>query len=106
MPLNATQLLALGAARRVTITLDGGDVLVRELSVADRAQVMALAANEPAKVPALVMRLCCINEDGSAIFSENDAQAISAMRTDIVDAIARAAMRVGGMTAGGDEKKD
>jgi hypothetical protein len=67
---------------------------------------MALAANEPAKVPALVMRLCCINEDGSTIFSENDAQAISAMRTDIVDAIARAAMKVGGMAAGGDEKKD
>lgn len=106
MPLNKSELLSLGAARRSRVVVEGGEVLVRELSVGDRAHLRSVASGDPAKVPGLVMRLCVINEDGTPVFGDQDDDAISALRTDFVDAIARAAMRISGMTEDGSEKKD
>ena len=106
MPINAQEFLALGTAKRTTITVEGAEVTVRELSVADRAAVLALRETDPGNVPGLVVRLCAINPDGSAMFTAAQDAAIAALRPAVIDAVAAAVMRLGGMMADeADEKK-
>jgi len=106
MTINATQFLALGTAKRTTITVEGAELTVRELSVADRSAVLALRETDPSGVPALVVRLCAINPDGTPMFTSAQDAAIAALRPAIVDAVASAVMRLGGMmTDEADEKK-
>lgn len=107
MTLTAAEFLTLGAARRVTVQLDGGEILVRELSVADRSLVLALSQTDKARVPALVVRLCAINSDGTPLFDAGQDEAIAALRLDVVDVVAHAVMLLGGMMMEeGGEKKD
>jgi len=107
MTLTAAEFLTLGAARQVAVQLDGGEILVRELSVSDRSLVLAMSEVDKARVPALVVRLCSINPDGTPMFNAGQDDAIAALRPDVVDAVARAVMLLGGMMVEeGEEKKD
>ena len=107
MTVNAAQLLALGAPRRETVQLgDGAEITVRELSAGERPTFVKVAETEPARLPILLVRLCCIAPDGSAMFRDEDDAAVAALRPEVIDEIARAVMRVSGLATAGDEKKD
>lgn len=105
MTIDAKQFLALGTAKRTTVVIEGAELTVRELSVGDRSAVLAMRASDPGGVPALVVRLCAINPDGTPMFTTAQDAAIAALRPAIIDAVAAAVMRLGGMMTDEDAEK-
>jgi len=105
MALTAAQFLALGAPRRETVQFEGASILIRELTVAERAPVLKCWRENPAALPALVIRFAVIDEDGNPIFSESEAEQLMSQRPALIDTVARAIMQLSKLSGESAEKK-
>jgi len=92
--MKASDFLALAALKRDTVEICGQTVHVRELSVAERAKFLSIVDSDPNGAPSYLVQTCTVGEDGSPMFSEADAAALSASSPHIVDKVAAAIMKV------------
>ncbi|MDB5297301.1 MAG: hypothetical protein JWO31_3284 [Phycisphaerales bacterium] len=106
----AAFLSALTSFRREHVALpDGSTVYVRELSAADRNELVATAtaAKEDGgkvsgfQVRAVVLTAC--DADGNRLFGDADTAAVSAGPASVIDVVFGAAAKLNGMTAKEDD---
>lgn len=82
---SASDLFKAAALRRKTITVLGHEVTIRELSVGAR---MRLAEADGKKAASVLVRESLIAPDGSAILSQDEAEKLSELSAEFVDAVA------------------
>jgi hypothetical protein len=82
--------------RHAEVEVRGERVTVRELTAGQRAELLPLFKDNPAKVFSLVCAMCAYDGD-SLLFSRDEAESLP---PDVVDAIAGEALKLSGM---GDE---
>lgn len=103
MSLTADEVFARAALRTASVEIDGdGQVIVREMSVAERAEFFAghKEATPIGRMAALIAKVT-VDAEGKRIFSDEQAAAIEGWRGDIFQAIGAAAMKINGVDMGG-----
>lgn len=119
--LSRDAILRTAVLKRRTITVDAldGDVLVREMSGLEAAhfQKRSLDVIKPnnggiksaealARLNASVLINGVINEDGSAVFSNDDAGVLMDMPSSVLETIANEILDISGLTAGGRRRAE
>ena len=90
----------------VPIAALGGSVKVRGMTARQRSEFeksFQTSSGKPNKRKQGQMRermcvACCVDDDGQALFTEDDIDALGRQRADIVEPIVNVAMRLCGMT--------
>jgi len=114
-------ILRTAVLRRRTVTVNAldGDVLVREMSGLEAARFqkrsldvikpntgMIKSADALARLNAGVIINGVINEDGSAVFANDDADALMAMPSSVLEIIANEILDLSGLSAGGRRRAE
>ncbi len=94
---SAAELIAAAALRSELVDVNGLQLRLRELSVADRGRLVQHAASSPATQAAVLVQMSAVNPDGALLFGETELDAICALRPDVVKAIADHVMRISGL---------
>lgn len=98
----AGELIALATLRRGTVTVRGGVIHVREMTVADRARFAELGRTDRVAAPVFLAGRCAETPDGQPLFaSDDEASALAAVSPEVVDAIAGKVLQLSRL--GGDE---
>lgn len=96
--LTAKEILARAVlATEVVKVPGGGTVLVRELSVAQRATFSERAKADPLGLVVWLAAECCVDESGAKLFDDESAKALHEGSPRIVDAIGQAVLKLSGM---------
>lgn len=92
---------------RVEIPELGGAIIVSGMTARDRTRFekqFQTASGKPSKARSEEIRerllvACCVNPDGSAMFTDADIAAIGRQRADVVERLVNVAQRLCGMTS-------
>jgi hypothetical protein len=100
--LTKAAILAAGLkTERVAVPEWDGDVIVRELSVADREALEEIYLSKKpdalAKARAFVFSRCVVGEDGAELFSADDVARLEASSGRAANRVGDAALRLSGM---------
>lgn len=89
------------------VSLEQGDVLVRELTSQQTVEFARRQSKDPAEAVYHLIRVGVVNQSGECLFDENDLTAIRALPASMTNKLVSAIMQVSGMTGSGDteEKK-
>jgi len=90
--------LAGAALRRSRVSVRGMDLIVRQLTITERAEFLRLSQQNPTDGLVYMFRVGCINEDGSPFFADVAESVMADMPPDVVDAVAVAVLGASGMT--------
>lgn len=94
---NLAELFAAGALRSRAVEVCGVSVKVRELSVANRAEIVRLSEKDPAAVPQAVVRMCVLGEGDALLFGADADDQVAQLRPELVDGLAQEIMRLSGL---------
>lgn len=100
----AAELLQVAALRTRTVNVRDAEVRIRELSVRARQEFIETVRGGTAQAGAWLVQMSAIDEEGKALFSAEDAQALSESSPEVVDVIAGAVLEISGLKS--PEKKD
>jgi hypothetical protein len=78
----------------------GGSVLLRVLTLREVEEIKRAQkpGDDPLKIYPKLVAAACVNDDGSQLFAGEDARLVSELPWPAVDAIARAVIRINGMS--------
>jgi hypothetical protein len=91
------EFLALVALKRGKVSVSGQDVHIREFNVAERAQFLKLAKDDPVKCQVFVVRSCVTDEAGASLFDDAGAEALAAAAPSTLDVICNAIFKLSGL---------
>ncbi len=94
---SASDFLALSALKRGKLEVRGQEIHYREMSAGDRGAVLAAYNKDPAEAGVLVVAMCVTDPEGNPLFSRDKASEVAKAAPEVVDAIARAVMKLSGM---------
>lgn len=100
----AAELLKVAALRTRTVKVRDAEVCIRELSVRMRHQFTEAIKTGPQDAAAFLVSKSVIDEEGNALFSEEDAKALAEHSPEVLDGIVNAVLEFSGLKAA--EKKD
>ncbi len=89
--------LALVSLKRSKVAVNGQDVLIREFNVAERAEFLKLAKEDPVKCQVYVVRCCVIDESGKPLLDEAGAAALIDGAPGVLDAVCSAIFKLSGL---------
>jgi len=98
--LNKNDLLSIVAKREV-VSLEIGDVIIREFLTSDREQFEKMALNASGDglsiMKSKMVAVSLINEDGHRLFGDDEIASISSMPSGVVETIFEAIVELNGM---------
>jgi hypothetical protein len=94
---SASDFLAFSALKRGKVEVRGNEVHFREIAAGERGLVLAAYNKDPAEAGVLIVALCVTDPDGKQLFSKEQALDVAKAAPEVVDAIARAVMKLSGM---------
>jgi len=103
--LSRSDILKATVTPRETVSVLGGEVIVRGMSGVERDAFEASCLEGRGKKQGFNMKnfrarlvaLCCIDEQGHRVFSDADAVALGDVRADVIDRLFGVAQRLSGM---------
>lgn len=91
----------------------GADIGIKKLTVRQRDELVMLSRKNKDDAPAgqalvAIIIACACDADGKAIFAPGDVEGLQNQQADVIDAVARQAMKLNGMSAedADETKKD
>lgn len=93
-----SDLLAAGALKRKTITVQGQELCIRELSVEARRRFVESTNKDATSCGAVLVELCVVDPDtGAPIVPASEAAKLVELAPALVDGIAREVLALSGM---------
>lgn len=100
---NAGELFALAVLKTVDFQIPGTDkkIRLRELTAGHRGQLLEITreAGNPVETQARLMIFSCVDENGTAMFTESDLSKLLEMKHSILDAISVEILKLSGLDA-------
>jgi hypothetical protein len=95
--------LALVALKRGQVEVNGQTVALREFNVAERAEFLKLAKEDPIKCQVYVVRTCVIGDDGAPLLDDVGAEALVSSAPAALDLICNAIFKLSGLELDKDD---
>lgn len=101
---SAGDLLAVAGLKRGSVKVEGQDLAIREMNVAERAELLRLVKEgKTTEAHVSVVKSCVLGGDGKPFLSDEH---LAALQPSVCDEIALAVLRLSGLKLEGDDPKN
>lgn len=99
---SASEFLTLAKLKRSKVEVNGNEVNIRELTVAEREKMIQLAGKSSSEAQVYLLKCCVTNPEGQPLFTDEQAAELAHAAPKVVDSVGSAILVLSGLE--GDSK--